>query len=222
MGIARKELGCKRLVHPKSDCIHTICYGDNLQTPVAKDYNHPEHPSRTTHHFTNDGGVFQMNVDNTQKEDIAERPLRKPGMFKNGFSNFTTWQNSKMDVGRYDQEVHKPLKRCLSEPPSRVDGDVITHFEKGEGLKTDSAMKAPRQQPHLTCSPNGMDVSLKHFTPEEVAIQREQRMAADQKFYEKCQRMVEAHSVAREVTTGNKHKVHHLGSSSIAEVMQWN
>merc|ERR1719453_1330298 len=104
-----------------------------------------------------------MTHDNSIKEEKIEffdRRVRKPGEFQKGFSQFTEWHNKKCDVSRYDQDVHRPLKRCLSEPPSQIDCDTTTHFGNGEGVKTDLSSKPPRSQPHLECSPGGMDVSL--------------------------------------------------------------
>jgi len=225
--VARKELGCKHIVQPKPDQIHPIVYGDNIPVRTLKDYTDIGHNRRTTHHFTYDGGIMQMNPDKSMKEEKIEffdRAVRKPGVCnsRNGYSEFTVWKNSKLDVGRYDQEVHRPFKRCLSEPPSQVACDTTTHFENGEGVTSDSGRKPPRPQPHLTCSPDGMDVSLKHFTPEEVAIQREMRLAEDGKFFDKCKKLAETHGVMREVVTSNKKVVHHLGSAGVADILKWN
>lgn len=216
--VARKELGCKRLVQPQPDSIDTVVYGDNIPVRNIKDYKW----QRTTHHFTYDGGVFQMNPDLSPTPEPPQKPIRKPGVFKNGCSEFTAWKSGKADVNRYNQDVHRPLKRAVSEPPSAIDGDTTTHFEHGEGLEFDIANRPPRSQPHLQCSPGGIDVQIKHCTPEEVAIAREQRLAEDGKFLEKCQKMAEAHSTMREVVSSNKPNVHHLGSAGVARVLQWN
>jgi hypothetical protein len=209
--VQRKELGRKRLATPRPDHIDPLRTGDELKPRDEKNYRHPNMPKRTTHHFT-DEGLVELHLDKSPKYPNIPKLAKKPPSPIEGFG-----KSSRMDVHRFDTEFPKPTKRCLSAPPSQINGDPITHFENGEGANPQQYSK---RAPGLR--PNGVHHTLKHLTPEEVAIEREGRMNEDSKFFEHCQKLAEAHTQMKELVSANKQRVHHMGSSSMAGIMEWN
>jgi hypothetical protein len=230
--VARKQMGLKKMVEPRPDNIHVVNYGDGIQPRTSRNYKSPSHPERLTHHWTYDGGISKVNVEKEEKkvEKVNvitgnDRDYKMPGEFhpqSGGYSDWTYWKNGKLDLQRFEKEVHIPMKRSLSSPPSQVNEDPVTHFLHGEATDGTKPKINMRASPSLACSPGGMDATLKHLSLEEVAIAREGLLAEDTKLSNKCDQLAKAHSAMREVVSSNKKRVNHLISSNMKDTLAWN
>lgn len=189
---------------------------------MSKNYNIRD---RSTHHFTIDGGIQQAGARGYPGNE--QKRVRKPGVFGNGYSEFTVSQNSKRDIHRYESEVARRLKRAISEPPSQVNGDVISHFDTEQRplAKPHEAGAArpstARCMGHLTCSSGGVDAALRFDTREEIQLAREQRLQLDEQFAGKCEQLRRAHADSRSIARSTAQKLNHMSSTSMGNALRW-
>jgi hypothetical protein len=214
----RQKMGRKRSVSQFDRLEMSICEDLSLEK-FSKNFNIAD---RMTHYSTDDG----MSEAGSQVPPASlQQRVRKPGAFKNGYSEFTVSQNHKKEgIDRYGSEVPQRLRRAVSLPPERFKTDVVSndHLEQMPPA-TASQPKTARRSTYCNsvCTAGGVDVALRRETSADLSLASEQRKLADAEFAKKCADTRTACVEANNVAKSTQRRIHHRGSASVGSLLRW-